>query len=261
MRPLDLNLASRPFHNNILPSIGIVAAVVLVVLFTGYNIVTFGRHSRTVASLNAELADGRGKMEQVEREAERLRRQIDSRNLGELGSRIKAANDILLKREFSWTRLLNSLEEAQPYKVRLLELRPAVTPEGVLIRARGIAKDLENLWELEQRLQDHPMFRRVYPDGYQKTPQAAEFMFTLSFNYFPNPEDAPPDGQPAAVTPETVAGQFVTPAAAESGEEAPAGEAPAEETPAAGNEADPPAKPAAAAAPAAPHRRARGGAR
>jgi hypothetical protein len=204
LRPLDVNLASRPFYNNTFLWIAYALAIAAIGAFTAYNAVTLTGHSRTVAALNEELAAGRATREQLQQEGAHLRKEIAKRDLKDLAQRIRAANEVLLERNFSWTRLLNSLEEAEPYKVRLLDLRPVVTPDGILIQTRGIARDLENFWELQQRLQDHKMFRRVYPAGYSHAPAGGEFLFSMSFNYFPDPSEAPPEGQEAAVTPDTI---------------------------------------------------------
>jgi len=204
VRPVGVNLASRPFQNNLLFYAGYGIAITGILAFTVFNGLTLVRHSRTVAELNGQLVEGRAALDELQSESVRLRKEIGSRNIPELSVKIQAANEVLLEREFSWTRLLNALEEALPYKVRLLELRPVVTPEGVLIQARGIARDLENFWMLQQHLQDHAMFRRVYPTGYAKQPGGGEFIFTISFNYFPDPQEAPPEGQQAAVTPDTL---------------------------------------------------------
>ena len=133
-----------------------------------------------------------------------MQKEIDSRDLKGLLQRIKSASSVLLERDFSWTRLLNALEEAQPYKVRLIELRPAISSRGVLIQAQGIAVDLENYLELQQKLQEHPMFRRVYPAGWSKPPGGGELVFNISFSYFPNPDEAE-DGGPAAPVPAAAA--------------------------------------------------------
>ena len=223
MRTIEINLATRPFHNNLLLYLGYAAGIVTITAFTAFNVLTLTRHARTVAQLDSEMASGRAQLEQLNRDGERYKKEIESRNLKDLAQRINAANGILVEREFSWTRLLSALEEAEPYKVRLLDLRPTVSPAGVLIQARGIARDLDNYLELQQKLLDHPMFRRVYPTGYNRQAEGGEFMFAISFNYFPNPQDAPPEGQEAAVTPETVAAEARRHAASAGAVEGPGG--------------------------------------
>jgi hypothetical protein len=211
MRPIEINLAARPVQNNFLFYAGYAVALILIALFTTYNVRTLMEHSTRVAELNAGLAEGRALRSELEREGRRLLRDITSRDLVDLSNRIGAANEILAERKFSWTRMLNALEEVQPYKVRLLELRPVIVPQGVLIQARGIAKDLENFWQLQQALQDHPMFRRVYPASYS-TQVPGDFLFSLSFNYFDDPSEAPGEGEEAAVTPETIQADGALPA-------------------------------------------------
>jgi hypothetical protein len=196
-RRIDLNLATRPFENNFLPWTAYGLLALIVAGFTWYNVSAWMGVSSNLEEMNASFATEREEKGALQKAGDDYQKKIAATNLKDLRTRVLAANEVLAEREFSWTAMLNDLEQVLPYKVRLLELRPLVTAEGVLIEVRGVAKDLPNYWEFQQALQDHPKFRRIYPVGYSKGDPNSELTFALTFNYFAHPEDAPPDTQPA----------------------------------------------------------------
>jgi len=194
-RPFDVNLATRPLRNNVLILAGYGVLAVLAIAFTIGNVLAWRSASIRIGELDTELAAGRERMAEITQAANEFEQKIRATNLKDLRTRVGAANEVLAERDLSWTHLLNDLEEVVPYKVRLLELRPLVTAEGILIEVRAIAMNLDNFWEFQQNLQDHPKFRHVYPVGYTKPEGRDEVVFALTFNYYPRPDEAPADGQ------------------------------------------------------------------
>lgn len=192
MRAVDLNFASTPFRNNTPYYLGYGLGAVLLVVFTCYNGYAFVHYSKSEAALESDHTKKQARLAELYADAGRIQREIGSKDLKGLNERAAFTNGLLLRRRFSWTGLLNSLEEVQPYQVRLLSLRPIVLQRGILIEARAVAKDLQAFWNFQQNLQNHQKFRRVYPAGYLKSSELGDYVFNISFNYFP-------DGVPAGV--------------------------------------------------------------
>jgi len=192
MRPVDLNFAGTPFRNNSPYYLGYGIGAFLVVLFTVYNAWAYVHYSRSALHLEDAYAANRAKLDTLRKEAADLQARIEKVDLGTLNGRATFTNGLLERRRFSWTDLLNSLEEAQVYQVRLLSLLPRIQEKGILIDARAVAQDLKAMWNFQQNLQNHPKFRRVYPGGWTKSTEENEIVFNLAFNYFPKgaPEGA-----------------------------------------------------------------------
>lgn len=198
MRSLDINFATVPFRNNTPYYLGYVAGALLIAGFTAFNGWAYMAYSQSRAELESDHAAQRVRLEALYRDAARIQDAIKKKNIPALNSRAAFTNGLLERRRFSWTGLLNALEEVQPYQVRLQSLIPRIQEKGILIESRGVARDLKAYWNFQQNLQNHPKFRRAYPGGYLHNSDAGEYVFNLSFNYFP--EGAPMDVQ--GLTPE-----------------------------------------------------------
>ena len=77
-----------------------------------------------------------------------------------LAERIRFYNSLLEASAFSWTGLLNELEAALPEGVGLTEVRPDQTLTGVQLK--GEARTLEALTGFVRRLEERPLFGRVF---------------------------------------------------------------------------------------------------
>jgi len=255
VKPVDLNFSASPFRNNTPFYIGYALGALVLIAFTTYNTWAFVHYSRGNTTLGETYAANRAKLESLRREATDLQARIDKIDLGSMNSRAAFTNGLLERRRFSWTDLLNSLEEAQVYQVRLLSLLPRIQEKGIIIDARAVAHDLKSMWNFQQNLQIHPKFRRVYPGGWTKSTEQGEIVFNLAFNYFP--QGAPEGAQGPTPQEAGLPGFVEAPGTDESAEDAAnTDDLPAEEPPAVSKKpsrtagANPaPAPPAAAAPP------------
>ena len=120
MQPLDLNLATRPFRNNTLLWTGYGVASLLFVVFTYWNVTSFYEHRRLLRESQDETTS-----------AVNLRRELNKRNVDAnratkteydipgLEVQAEKANEVIEWKAFSWTKLFNRMEQAQPWNVRL----------------------------------------------------------------------------------------------------------------------------------------------
>jgi len=230
VKPVDLNFAGAPFRNNSPYYLGYGIGAFLVVLFTVYNAWAYVSYSRSALHLEDAYAANRAKLETLRKESADLQSKIEKVDLGTLNGRAAFTNGLLERRRFSWTDLLNSLEEAQVYQVRLLSLLPRIQEKGILIDARAVAHDLKAMWNFQQNLQIHPKFRRVYPGGWTKSTEENEIVFNLAFNYFP--QGAPEGAQ--GLTPQEAGLQDFVEAPGPSDEGGPGAQGEVPETPAPG---------------------------
>jgi len=200
MRPLDLNLASRPFRNNvpIWTAHGVVLAAV--VAFSIWNAHTAIDATRKLDALQADLGSVErrlGDLDRREDEAIKGARVFDPKTM-----QIQAdkANDIILRRGLSWTRLFNTLEDVVPYEVRMTTVRPVygtgparsggphdtVFEGTVPVDIEGSAKSFESFLELERALIVDPHFANVEPVRNETPPGSSEVTFQLRFLYDPD---------------------------------------------------------------------------
>jgi len=200
MKALELNVASRPFRNNtpIWTALGALLAVVLA--FSAWNARTAMTATRKLEALQADLGS-------VERQLGELDRREDSaiQGIRVFDAKIMKfqsdkANDIILRRGLSWTRLFNTLEKVVPYEVRMIAVRPMYgssrTAAGgtrsdlfegtVPIDVEGIAQSFESFLEFERSLIVDPHFAGVEPILSETQAGSTEIKFQVRFLYDPD---------------------------------------------------------------------------
>jgi len=200
MKTLELNVASRPFRNNtpIWTAHGLLLGGV--VAFSAWNAHTSITATRKLDALQADLGS-------VERQLGELDRREDSAIKGirvfdpkTLKVQADKANDIILRRGLSWTRLFNTLERVVPYEVRMTAVRPIygtsqaavggsrgeVFEGTVPVDVEGRAQSFESFLEFERALIVDPHFAGVEPIRSESSLGSSEVSFQLRFLYDPD---------------------------------------------------------------------------
>ena len=76
--------------------------------------------------------------------------------LRQLPGEVALANQLLTKRNFSWTQFLSGLEEAIPARVSIKSVR--LDPASAVIHMTGAAVTVEDVTGFTLKLQSHPVF-------------------------------------------------------------------------------------------------------
>ncbi|NIM60825.1 MAG: hypothetical protein GTO30_03995 [Acidobacteria bacterium] len=195
MRPLDLNLATRPYSNNMLVWAAYVALLAAAVFFSYWNISSY-RHYR--AELEAlDLEQGNMDQERIDLTARhgKVLRDVRKYDRVAINRRTTKANEVIEWRAFSWTRLFNRLEEVLPNNIKMTSIRPifrgrdreteeADSRPQMPVKVEGLARDWDSLFELETDLIDDPSFGRVLPRNIDKRDNG-ELAFSIEFTYYP----------------------------------------------------------------------------
>ncbi len=207
-QPLDLNLSSRPFRNNTWVWAGLLLGISLVGLASWWNYSIWNDESEQLAALRKDVQGIDSKMADLGRREVVARKGVRSHDLELLASQALKANDVIMLKAFSWTRLFNRLEKIQPYDVRMKAIRPVfrlgkkhlqgrkeavagrLESQSVLVTVEGSAKSLKAFLELETALMEDPWFDRVEPERYSRS-KNGETQFSLRFHYYPNKKPEP----------------------------------------------------------------------
>jgi Tfp pilus assembly protein PilN len=237
MKPLTINLASRPFRNNTVLAAVLGGATGVIALATALNLCVFFTYGHSYERVQHEEARERTRLQTLASDEGRLTREIETRDFQRAYNRGRLAQDIILKRAFSWTLLFNKLETVVPPEVMMRAIRPNITGEGISVRVDGVAKTSGGLYTFLDRLLEDPSFARAYPLSERRmNPTRPEIDFAVNFDYLPNRAAAPPAVVAQADTAQAATAASAAPPAAAGG---------AEETPAA-TDAAPQPRPAAA---------------
>jgi hypothetical protein len=199
MRALELNLASQPFRNNTPIWAGQGLLLAAVIAFSVWNVRSALDATRKLAALQSDLGSVERQMGELDRREETAVKGARVFNLKTLQFQADKANDIILRRGLSWTRLFNTLEKVVPYEVRMTNVRPvygtgqgtggsrdAVFEGTVPVDVDGMAQSFESFLEFERSLIVDPHFAHVEPVHTETPPGSTEVRFQLRFLYDPD---------------------------------------------------------------------------
>ena len=109
-----------------------------------------------VQELQARLDQAREQDQQLLKEAQVEGLDLSDTALRGLPAEVALANQLLAKRNFSWTHFLSGLEEAIPPRVSIKGVR--LDSASAVIHMTGAAATVEDVTALTLKLQSHPVF-------------------------------------------------------------------------------------------------------
>jgi Tfp pilus assembly protein PilN len=183
MKPISINLASRPFYNTHLYLVAFVASIALLLIMTILNLATMFQSQAAWKRFGADQAGLQSELRALDHEALTLERELQRRDLTEVREQSKFANAAILQRMFSWTLMFNRLEQVMPPTVKLQSLRPKVDGAGIHFLVRGTSKNPSAFADFEEALLEAPLFADVYPLSESVSTSGQGTDFGLSFRY------------------------------------------------------------------------------
>jgi Tfp pilus assembly protein PilN len=187
VKPLHLNLASRPYRDY-RPVYAVVVVMTLLTAFLALNNVETWLRYRT------ETQNTRAKIEQLEKQTEveeQRRKEVNARmpstsDIKLLASRTQFANARLAERAFSWSELLDRLERVLPPDVRIDSVSPAFSKEGLVhLALQCTAKTGTGMTTtLDHLNRDAQHFANAFPSSEANT--GTGFQFAVGVDYRPS---------------------------------------------------------------------------
>lgn len=186
MKPIHLNLASRPYRDYR----PVYAAVVLMSLLTAFlmlnNIDTYYRYLHETRTTRAKIAQREAQAAQERQRETAAKQRLATIDLAQLDDQTRFINMKLAERAFSWSLLLDDLESVLANNVRLISVAPSFSKEesgAIDLKLNFEAKESDGMIETINRMHAHPKFARPFPAN--ETQQDGRFTFDLSVAYFP----------------------------------------------------------------------------
>jgi len=176
-----LNLATRPFRNERLPTLVLWGALVIL---AGLSL----KQGLVVADLLSPHSVGlEREVRSLDAEADRLRAERaslktpppDPTTLRQWA----LVSNLVDRRAFSWTELLGRLEEVLPPGVHLVSIAPTIQKGRVALEFNAVARTTEEGLELVKALQGRKDFADVFVTGLDKGKEGSEI--GLSLRYIP----------------------------------------------------------------------------
>jgi Tfp pilus assembly protein PilN len=198
MGQFDLNLSTRPFKPYRAANLGLFALLVVLVAVSAYQVYNYQQYSSLAAASREEEMTKRAEADMVGEQTRSLNVKMTRMNANAKLSEVALLNELLLKKSFSWTRVLATLEGLIPDDVRLVSLRPFIDQhEKIYLNMNIRGRSLADANQFLRALENSRVFTDVVLAVEVKTGTATsgETEFTLSAYYVPV---APPAATAAA---------------------------------------------------------------
>jgi Tfp pilus assembly protein PilN len=190
---LDINLASQPYEDarqfwmrwgTAVAAIGLLTLVLLTLTITGW--INARRDHKAMAEKRVLIAQ----RDQKRADAERILNLPQNRSTRDTSQFL---NELIERKAFSWTQLLETLEQVMPSRVHLVSISPGLDDDNQLILKMTVAGDSwDRALELARHMEDSRRFSqtsilsaRVLPNNSGDTQQ-----FDMTAVYIP--ETLPP---------------------------------------------------------------------
>ena len=191
------NLSTRPFYNERAVHIGLIVLAVIVLLATAYNVSRILRYSSSDTRLATQASRDEARAADLRQEAARLRASVDPHQVELASAGARQANDLIDRRTFSWTELLNRFEKTLPDEVRISSVSPRLDRDkGIMLLVHVKARGVDDVQEFMENLEATGAFKDAEPVQ-DRLDDEGQWETTLDMGYIP--EAAKPA---AAQTPE-----------------------------------------------------------
>jgi Tfp pilus assembly protein PilN len=185
VKPIHLNLASRPFRDYR----PVYAAVVIMAVLTAFlglnNFDTLLRYRTETKTTRANIARLEGEIADEQRKTDTLTQRLRGVDVKLLSSQTEFANAQLAERAFSWSELMDRLERVLPTDVRLQSVTPVFDKDGLVHLAMlCVAKTGDGLTATINRFNSDAHFANPFPTS--ESQQAGEHHFTIGVDYRPS---------------------------------------------------------------------------
>lgn len=205
---LDINLASQPYEDarqfwmrwgTTAGAIALLTLALLVLDVTGWMA---ARRDRTAISKTRDLVAER---DRVRSEAEAFLNRPENRTTRDQSQFL---NQLIERKSFSWTRVLENLEKVMPPRVHLVAITPKLDEDNQLLLTMTVAGDSrDRAIELARRMEESRRFAQtnIIRESHTDTPTGDTEVFEIAAIYIPeelpSAADASPASSPAANPP------------------------------------------------------------
>lgn len=188
----NLNLSSRPFYNyNIF--------IIILIALYGFSIFLGVYTGKKIYKGLKFTEDAKVQVENLSKELKKymeenrvLNYKLNSIEKKSLVEKAEEINSMVLQRNFSWSKLLQSLEEVLPEEVRLISLSTSKTKGGFIkVRMSALSSKRDGMLQTIEALKGSSHFKSIQPVQFQDEERgdAMGKKFELTFIY--NEKDLP----------------------------------------------------------------------
>jgi len=185
------NLSTRPFYNDRAVRLWLALLVAAAVAATLFNVARALQYSRGDTRLAAQVSSDEARARDLRANAARLRATVDAKQLDATSADAREANDLIDRRTFSWTELLNRFETTLPDQVRIVAVRPKVDKRaGTLLVIAVVARGTDDMSQFMDKLEATGAFKELRGTSEERYNDKGLLEGTIETRYLPPAEPA-----------------------------------------------------------------------
>lgn len=182
----NLNLSSRPFYNVNLLAIILTILYIFSILFSFYTAKKLYSGFKISEDTKIKMENLSEELKNYTEENRKLNLKLNSIDKKSIIEKAEEVNGLVLQRSFSWSRLLESLEETLPEEVRLISLSTSKSKEGIIkVRMAALSSKRDGLLQTIEALKQKPFFKNIQPVQFQDEERSGALgkKFEITFSY------------------------------------------------------------------------------
>src|SRR5262245_54029490 len=133
MGQFNLNLSTRPFKPYRAANLGLLALLLVLIVISAEQVYSYQQYSAKAAASRERESKAREQADFLTGQLASLGKKMSSSNAAAKLAEVEQLNQLLVRRSFSWTRLLAHLERVTPDDVRIISLHPVADADGRII--------------------------------------------------------------------------------------------------------------------------------
>jgi Tfp pilus assembly protein PilN len=158
------NLSTRPFYNERVVHLWLLGVALLVVAATAFNVSRVLRYSSSDTRLATQASRDEARAADLRKQTAQLRASVDPKQVEFASNDARQANDLIDRRTFSWTELLNRFETTLPDDVRIRSVKPRIDrARGIILMVTIVARGVDDVKQFIDKLEATGAFTAVRP--------------------------------------------------------------------------------------------------
>ena len=185
MRPLHLNLATRPYRDYRPVYAVVVVSSLLIAFMMLNNVDTYYRYIRETKSTRAKIERIDAEAQREQQQTDALTQRVHTINVKQLSDQTQFVNAQLAERAFSWSELLDRLEHLVPNDVRIEAISPSFDKNGIVrLSMLASAKTGTGMIDTLDHMNHDPQFAHAFPTTEEKNADGS-YRFGINVEYRP----------------------------------------------------------------------------
>jgi Tfp pilus assembly protein PilN len=180
------NLSTRPFYNERIVRLWLVAIALTALAATAFNVSRVLRYSSSDTRLATQASHDEARAADLRQQAVRLRGSVDLKQVDYAAADARQANELIDRRTFSWTELFNRFETTLPDDVRIASVRPRIDRDhGFMLVINVMARSVDDVNTFIVNLENTGAFMNIRPAD-ERTDEAGMLQSSLEAVYLPS---------------------------------------------------------------------------